>query len=62
MASKNNDKKRVLKDSAAIRGVERKRFFEEVGDLARWRGRSATHTDRKKRASKRACRGRVRDY
>jgi len=40
-------------------GLRRRRFFEEDGDLAQWRGRAARFTNRKKKADKRAARGRT---
>lgn len=39
-------------------GLRRRRFFEEVGDLAQWRGRAARFKNRKREANKKAARGR----
>ena len=48
---------RVLK---AVAGLERKRHFENGGDLVSWRGGTRTVTvDRKKKQNKKKCRGRV---
>jgi len=55
MGKKNKEQIRRLK---AIRGVERRRHFEEGGSLVSWRGGTRTvTTDRKKASDKRACRG-----
>ncbi len=57
MSSK-KQKAAQLKSLKAIRGLERKRHFEEGGDLVSWRGGTRTVTvDRKKKQNKRACRG-----
>lgn len=49
---------RTLEAGKQIAGAERKRFFEENGDLAQWRGRSTVYADKKKKEKKKACRGR----
>jgi len=41
------------------KGADRAAHFSNGGTLAQWRGRPETFTDRKKKASKSACRGRV---
>ena len=49
-----------LRSLTAARGIERKRHFEEGGDLVAWRGGTRTiTTDRKKRDNKKKCRERV---
>jgi hypothetical protein len=49
-----------LKKIKAIRGLDRKRHFEEGGSLVSWRGGTRTiTTDRKKRDNKKKCRERV---
>ena len=49
-----------LKNIKAIRGLDRKRHFDEGGDLVSWRGGTRTVTvDRKKKRNKRKCRQRV---
>ena len=51
-------RKSQLKTLKAIRGAERKQHFELGGDLVAWRGGTHTVTiDRKKKHSKKACRG-----
>ncbi len=60
MARKNKKTARILADSKAIRGVERARHFAAGGSVAEWRGRHTVTTDRRKQASKRACREKVR--
>jgi len=57
-----NPNQAALDSSKAVRGLDRAAHFAAGGSLAEWRGRHTVTTDRKKRASKRACRGRVRDY
>jgi hypothetical protein len=59
MARKSNH---AIEHSKAIAGLERKHYFAQPGaKAADWRGGvKQVFTDRKKRASKRACRGKVR--
>ena len=53
--------KQMLKRIKAVRGIERKRHFEAGGSLVDWRGGTRTVTkNKKKSASKLACRGRFR--
>ena len=53
--------KKLLKQLAAIRGVERANHFKNGGSLHNWRGGLSTKTkNKKKQASKTACRGRFR--
>jgi hypothetical protein len=52
---------KMLKRIKAVRGIERKRHFENGGTLVEWRGGTRTVTkNKKKAASKQACRGRFR--
>ena len=52
-------KKQMLKQIKAVRGIERKRHFENGGTLIEWRGGTRTVTKNKKKLeSKSACRGR----
>ena len=63
MISKAQQRRRIkqLEELARIRGIERKKHFEEGGTLVEWRGGTRTVTiDRKKQRNKRACRGKVR--
>jgi hypothetical protein len=41
----------------ANKGAARKAFFEANGDVSSWRGRATAFTDRRKEASRKACRG-----
>ena len=51
----------MLKRIKAVRGIERKRHFENGGTLVEWRGGTRTVTkNKKKQANKTACRGRFR--
>ena len=51
----------MLKRIKAVRGIERKRHFENGGTLVEWRGGTRTVTkNKKKEASKQACRQRFR--
>lgn len=58
--SKKNRQKRLNKTLKLLRiqaSLDRAEFFAEGGTLAEWRGISSTHTDRKKKFNKKACRG-----
>ena len=58
---KKQSKAQILKQLAIARGIERKRHFEAGGSLVDWRGGTRTVTkNKKKQASKLACRGRFR--
>ena len=49
-------KQQMLKRIKAVRGIERKRHFENGGTLIEWRGGTRTVTkNKKKEASKQAC-------
>jgi hypothetical protein len=53
-------KQEQLRALKAVAGLERKRHFENGGDLVSWRGGARTVTvDRKKKQNKKKCRGRV---
>ncbi len=53
--------KKLLRQLAAIRGVRRENHFKNGGSLHDWRGGVSTKTkNKKKQASKAACRGRFR--
>ena len=56
MAKNKKKKWDPLKAAASAR---RKAHFAQGGTVEMWRGRAATFKDRKKAASKKACRGRV---
>ena len=43
------------------RGVARQAFIDSGKPIALWRGRPVRMKDRKKEASKRACRGKIKD-
>lgn len=53
---KNKKKFDPLKAAAASR---RKAYFANGGDLSTWRGRATVFSDKKKAASKKACRKKV---
>lgn len=54
----NNAKKSFIKKQlAAQRGLDRKYFFENGGELNKWRGIHHIQIDKKKSANKKACRG-----
>ena len=56
---KKKSKKQILKALASVRGIERKRHFENGGSLVEWRSGTRTVTKNKKReSSRKACRGR----
>ena len=59
MAKKNKRNQKVIAHVKAQRGLDRKHFFEEGGELARWRGVHTVQQDKKKKANKHACRGKV---
>ncbi len=55
------ERKNQLRTLKAVRGVDRKRHFENGGSLVSWRGGTRTVTaDRKKKKNKHACRGKWR--
>ena len=56
---KNKKFQKAMASSRAIRGIQRRNHFANGGTLAGWRGSQNVETDRKKAASKKACRGRV---
>jgi len=58
-SKKNKKLQKAMASSRAIRGIQRRNHFESGGTLAAWRGAKSVETDRKKAASKKACRGRV---
>jgi len=51
-----SDEERIMERNRQSAGADRKRFFEEGGDISQWRGRSTVFTDKKKKANKHACR------
>ena len=56
----NKGSKRLLDNVKAQRGLDRKAHFENGGELSRWRGLHMVEADKKKKASKNSCRGRIR--
>jgi len=58
MARKRKQQWNAVKASKA---AARKAHFANGGTLATWRGRPARFTDARKAASKKACRGQVRE-
>lgn len=61
MARRKTKADRIREHSKAVRGLERKAHFEAGGTVEQWRGRKQVTTDRRKQASKQACRGRVQE-
>lgn len=57
--AKKSKRQRLLVQLAGGRGEERRQHFAEGNTLSSWRGTSRVEVDRKKRASKRACRKKV---
>lgn len=56
-----SNKKNILKTLAGARGVERKEFFANGGNLTDWMGGPHIITkDKKKEKNKKSCRGKVR--
>ena len=53
--SKGSDK--ALAHIRAQRGLDRKRYFAEGGELSRWRGLRLVQADEVKKRNKNACRG-----
>ena len=51
--------KNQLRANRALKGLLREAHFQSGGDLTSWRGRHDVCVDRKKRANKRSCRGKV---
>jgi hypothetical protein len=51
---------RALDNARAQRGLDRKSFFEEGGEMVRWRGLHFVQPDKKKKKNKHTCRGRIR--
>ena len=52
--------KKALQDLKRIRGIERERHFKSGGSHHEWRGGLHTITqNRKKKASRTACRGKI---
>jgi len=52
MAKKSKRIQKVLEQIKAQRGLDRKHFFEEGGELARWRGVHLVQRDKTKYARK----------
>jgi hypothetical protein len=48
--------RKIIEHVKAQRGLDRERFFDEGGELCRWRGVGTVEVDRKKKANKNACR------
>tara|TARA_R110000751_G_scaffold53279_6_gene115510 strand:- start:687 stop:917 length:231 start_codon:yes stop_codon:yes gene_type:complete len=56
---KNKEHSDVLGQMATSRGADRELFFTSGGTSTEWRGIKSVTTDRKKKKSKSACRGKV---
>tara|TARA_Y100000593_G_scaffold18875_1_gene37607 strand:+ start:4004 stop:4189 length:186 start_codon:yes stop_codon:yes gene_type:complete len=57
MAKRNKNQKSIVSHVKAQRGLDRKEFFENGGDFRRWIPARIVVPDKKKRANKKACRG-----
>jgi|TARA_Y100000310_G_C20594518_1_gene769792 hypothetical protein len=49
-------RRKIIEHVKAQRGLDREQFFDEGGELCRWRGMKTVEVDRKKKANKNACR------
>ena len=58
--AKNKRAEKIKKQVRAQAGLDRKAFFENGGEMVRWRGLHLVIPDKKKKKNKRACRGRIR--
>lgn len=58
--SKRNKENLAIAHVKAQRGLDRKRYFEEGGDFRQWIPPRIIIEDKRKRASKQACRGKWR--
>jgi len=57
--AKTDRERRALENVRAQRGLDRKAFFAEGGEMVRWRGLHTVIPDKKKKKNKRECRGRI---
>ena len=55
---KDKNKLRIIKQTKAQAGLDRKRFFEEGGEISRWRGLHIIQTNKKKYTRKTKHKGR----
>ena len=60
MAKRNKKQNQVVSHVKAQRGLDRKEFFENGGDFRQWIPARIVIPDKKKRANKKACRGKCR--
>lgn len=58
--SKRNKKNKTVAHVKTQRGLDRKEFFENGGDFRQWIPARIVIPDKKKKASKKACRGKYR--
>jgi len=56
MARKSTKYDAAIAASKAIRGIDRANHFANGGTVEGWRGRRSVNIDRKKEASRKACR------
>ena len=56
---RNPQAREQLRHMRAIAGKEREEFFANGGDVRQWRPRRQVTVDKRRKASKNACRGRV---
>jgi hypothetical protein len=63
MAKRKNENAEIKRSMTAVRGNARREHFANGGTVATWRGPARTMDNKTKaRASKQACRGRVRNF
>ena len=60
MAKRNKKSNQVVSHVKAQRGLDRKEFFENGGDFRQWIPPRIVVPDKRKRANKKACRGKWR--
>ena len=60
MAKHNKESNKVVAHIKTQRGLDRKRFFEEGGEMRRWIPARIIIPDKRKRSNKKACRGKWR--
>jgi hypothetical protein len=59
MKPKGERQQRALDNVKAQRGLDRNAFFNEGGEMVRWRGLHIVQADKKKKANKSLCRKKV---
>lgn len=57
MSKNKKEIKRIKKELAIQRGIDRKHFFENGGELSQWRGVKVVYKNKKKEKNRKKCRG-----